>query len=262
MLECVMNVSEGRDTGVLATLRAAAGRDCLDVHADPFHHRAVFTLVGVEAPRALAAEAVARIDLRRHHGVHPRLGVVDVAPFIALEGSTEADALAARDAFGEWAAGTLGVPGFAYGPERSLPDVRRHAFTDLAPTWGPPAPHPTAGAACVGARPLLVAYNVWLVDADLALARRLAAAVRRSDVRALGLQVGDRVQVSMNLVAPQRLGPAAAVDLVAEHAEVAGTELVGLIPEAVLTATDPARWAELDLTPERTIEARLAMRGR
>lgn len=260
MLECVVNVSEGRDAELLSALRAAAGRDCLDVHADPFHHRAVFTLVGVDAPRALAAEAIARIDLRQHRGVHPRLGVVDVVPFVALEGSTEADAVAARDAFGEWAAGTLGVPGFAYGPERSLPDVRRQAFTDLEPTWGPPAPHPTAGAGCVGVRPLLVAYNVWLVDADVALARRVAAAVRRPDLRALGLQVGDRVQVSMNLVAPLRLGPASAVDLVAGHAEVAGTELVGLIPEAVLRATEPARWAELDLAAERTIEARLALR--
>jgi glutamate formiminotransferase len=261
MLECVMNVSEGRDAGVLAALRAAAGRDCLDVHADPFHHRAVFTLVGADAPRALAAEAIARIDLRQHSGVHPRIGVVDVVPFVALEGSTETDALAARDAFGDWAAGTLGVPGFAYGPERSLPDVRRRAFTNLKPTWGPPAPHPTAGAACVGVRPLLVAYNVWLVDADLALARQVAAAVRGPDLRTLGLQVGDRVQVSMNLVAPERLGPAAVVDLVAGHEEVAGTELVGLIPEAVLMATDPARWAELDLAAERTIEARLALRG-
>lgn len=261
MLECVVNVSEGRDAGVLTALRAEAGRDCLDVHADPFHHRAVFTLVGVDAPRALAAEAVARIDLRSHIGVHPRLGVVDVVPFVALVGSTAADAVAARDAFGQWAAATLDLPGFAYGPERSLPDVRRHAFTDLAPTWGPAEPHATAGAACVGARPLLVAYNVWLVDADPTLARRVAAAVRRPEVRSLGLQVGDRVQVSMNLVAPLGLGPAAAVDLVSEHAEVAGAELVGLIPEAVLTAIDPARWAELDLGPERTIEARLAMRN-
>jgi len=261
MLECVVNVSEGRDAAVLDALRAAAGRDCLDVHADPFHHRAVFTLVGVDAPRALATEAVARLDLRRHGGVHPRLGVVDVVPFIALDGSTDTDALAGRGAFGEWAAGTFGLPGFAYGPERSLPDVRRHAFTDLAPTWGPPAPHPTAGAVCVGARPLLVAYNVWLVAADLALARRIAAAVRRPDLRALGLQVGERVQVSMNLTAPERLGPATAVDLVKEHAEIAGTELVGLIPETVLRAIDPARWAELDLASERTIEARLALRG-
>jgi glutamate formiminotransferase len=136
----------------------------------------------------------------------------------------------------------------------------------LAPDDGPDAPHPTAGATAVGARPVLVAYNVWLGAADVAVAQQLAVEVRGDGVRALGLAVGDRAQVSMNLIDPMRVGPAAAYDRVraasrARGASVAGAELVGLLPEAVLAAIEEARWAELDLSPDRTIEARLARRG-
>jgi glutamate formiminotransferase len=132
---------------------------------------------------------------------------------------------------------------------------------DLAPDTGPATPHPSAGAAAVGARPVLVAYNVWLAEPDLATARAVAADLRGSAVRTLGLAVGDRVQVSMNLVAPLEVGPAQAADAVAERVAVAGCELVGLVPEAVLAAVPEARWAELDLAADRTIEARLARRG-
>lgn len=260
MLECVINLSEGRDAAAVAAIAGAAGRDLLDVHTDPHHHRSVLTVVGEDAPRAVAAEAVARIDLRDHDGVHPRIGAVDVVPFVALAGSTFADAVAARDRFGTWAAATLGVPSFRYGPERTLPEVRRHAFVDLAPDDGPPRPHPSAGAIALGARPLLVAYNVWLAEPDLALARRIANEIRGPEVRTLGLPVGDRVQVSMNLVAPEVVGPATATDAVAARAPIAGCELVGLVPEAVLRAVPEARWAALDLAPDRTIEARLAAR--
>ncbi len=261
MLTCAMNVSEGRDPGVLAELVAAAGAAGLDVHVDPHHHRAVITVAGEAAPRAVAEAAVARLDLGAHAGVHPRLGVVDVVPFTPVDGSALGEAVAARDGFGAWLAAELGVPGFAYGPERTLPDVRRHAFAELAPTWGPPSPHATAGACCVGARPPLVAYNVWLADPDLEAARRVAAAVRGPHVRALGLAVGAGVQVSMNLVAPEVVGPAAAYDLVAAHVRVGRAELVGLMPAAVLAAVAPARWAELDLAPDRTVEGRLAAAG-
>lgn len=265
MLECVVNLSEGRDADRLRRMAEAAGPNLLDLHADPHHHRSVLTLVGEEAPRAVAAVAVELLDLREHDGVHPRLGVVDVVPFVALEGSTFAEALAARDAFAAWFAGEHGVPCFRYGPERSLPDVRRHAFRDLPPDVGPASPHPTSGAAAVGARPVLVAYNVWLADPDLARARALAAEVRGAGVRALGLRVGERAQVSMNLIEPLRVGPATAYDRVRRAAlaggtDVAGAELVGLVPEAVLRAIDPARWPELDLGEDRTIEARLASR--
>lgn len=261
MLECVVNVSEGRDRRAVAAIGAAAGGALLDVHTDPDHHRSVLTVVGEEAPRAVAREAVARLDLRAHTGAHPRIGVVDVVPFVPLGGATPADAVAARDAFCAWAADELGLPCFAYGPERTLPEVRRRAFVDLAPTTGPTAPHRTAGAVAVGARPLLVAYNLWLRSPDADLARAVARDLRSPTVRALGLRVGDAVQVSMNLVDPAVTGPADVWDAVAARAEVARAELVGLVPEAVLAATPPERWAQLDLGPERTIEARLRSRA-
>ena len=119
MLECVVNVSEGRDRGVVDAI-ASAGRACLlDVHADPHHNRAVLTLAGPgveDAARAVATEAVRRIDLRLHVGVHPRLGAVDVVPFVPLAGSSMDDAIAARDRFAAWAGDELGVPCFLYGP--------------------------------------------------------------------------------------------------------------------------------------------------
>ena len=257
VLECVLNLSEGRDPVPLAQLAAVAGHDLLDLHSDPHHHRGVFTLLGTEAPRAVTRVAVEILDLRPHKGVHPRFGVVDVVPFVPLAGSTLEDAMVARDSYGEWAADTLGIPCFTYGPERSLPEVRRGAFTTLTPDFGPGSPHPTAGAVAVGARPVLVAYNLWLAGADLALARSTAGAVRGPHLRALAFQVGQSVQVSMNLIAPDVLGPADAYDLVAAHAAIERAELVGLVPSGVLHRIDPARWAQLDLADDRTIEWRL-----
>jgi glutamate formiminotransferase len=250
-LECVINVSEGRDRSAIRRIAVAAGVSLLDVHSDPHHNRSVFTLAGqgVEgAARAVATEALRWIDLRLHVGVHPRLGAVDVVPFVPLDGSTLDDALAARDRFARWAGEDLGVPCFLYGPERSLPDVRRHAFTGLAPDTGPPVAHPTAGAICVGARPVLVAYNVWLAaGVDVATARRIAKEIRGLGLRALGLDVGGRAQVSMNLVNPEHLTPADAYDAVAARAPVDRAELVGLLPPAVLAAVPKERWSQLDL---------------
>jgi len=262
VLECVVNVSEGRDEELLHDLVAAGGDDLLDTHSDPSHHRTVLTVVGTEAPRRIARVAVARIDLTEHVGVHPRIGAVDVVPFVPLAGSTMADAVKARNEFGEWAASELGVPCFFYGRERTLPEVRRTAWATLAPDTGPAVAHPTAGAICVGARGVLVAYNVWLAEPDLTLATRTAALIRGPSLRALGLAVGDHVQVSMNLVDPAHLGPDVAYDLVARHAAPARAELVGLIPADVLTAIPSRRWRELDLAPERTIEHRLESRRR
>lgn len=266
MLECVLNVSEGRDHATLAGLDRAAGADLLDRHSDPHHHRSVLTLVGESAPRAVAEEAVRTIDLRRHQGVHPRLGAVDVVPFVPLPGSTMADAERARDEFAAWMADHLQVPCFLYGTERSLPQVRALAFGSLAPDVGPPGPHPTAGATAVGARPLLVAYNVWMVGGSLAAARSVARRARGPHLRALGLAVGDRLQVSMNLVDPLTVGPLEAFDLVVrlagdEGLQPDGTELVGLLPASVLRSVPPARWAALDLSEDRTVEARLARRA-
>jgi glutamate formiminotransferase len=264
VLECVVNVSEGRDAAAISAIAAAAGPDLLDLHVDPDHHRSVLTLVGEEAPRRVASEAIARLDLRHHSGAHPRVGIVDVVPFVPLDGSTLEDARRARDDFAAWLVQAHAVPVFLYGEERSLPDIRRGAFRSLVPDVGPTTPHPTAGASCVGCRGILVAYNVWLGDASVEEARAIASAIRGPAVRALGLLVGDRVQVSMNLLAPAEVGPAAAHDLVASRvrtpAFIAGAELVGLLPRSVLDAIPTERWAALDLSTDQTIEARLAGR--
>lgn len=261
MLECVINVSEGQRPAVVEELAATAGRAVLDIHHDPDHHRAVLTLVGVDAPRRITSAAVARLDLRVHDGVHPRLGVVDVVPFVPLGSATFADAVQARNDFARWAAGTLELPCFLYGPERSLPDVRREAFHSLAPDFGPPVPHPTAGACAVGARTFLVAYNLWLEGVSLDRAREIAAAIRSTVVRALAFPVGGTAQVSCNLLEPTHTGPAEVYDAVAALAPIARAELVGLLPAAVLDRIPAARWAALDLAPECTIEARLAAGG-
>jgi glutamate formiminotransferase / 5-formyltetrahydrofolate cyclo-ligase len=258
LLESVVNISEGSRPHVVTAIASSAVGSLLDVHSDVHHNRSVLTLVGEAAPRAVARAAVAALDLRRHQGVHPRFGVVDVVPFVPLAGSTLVDAVAARDRFLDWMAAEMGVPGFAYGPERTLPEVRRLAFAELPPDRGPSRPHPTAGATAVGARPVLVAWNVWLAEPDLARAQWIAREIRGPRLRALGLPVGGRVQVSMNLVEPDELGPAEAWDLVAERGALAGAELVGLVPRSVLERTDPARWAELDLAEGKTIESRLA----
>ena len=262
MLECVVNISEGRRRPTVDEVAAAAGECLLDVHVDPHHNRAVLTLAGAEgleeAVRAVVAQAVAAIDLREHTGVHPRLGAADIVPFVPLGDSGMGDAIAARDRFAAWAAENLGLPCFLYGPERPLPEVRRRAFVDLAPDVGPPFPRPRAGATCVGARPVLVAYNVWLAPGVTpAEAKAVAAAVRGAGVRALGLDVGGQAQVSMNLVDPVVTGPAEAYDAVACLVAVDRAELVGLVPAAVVEAVDRSRWAELDLDPSRTIESRL-----
>lgn len=261
MLECVVNVSEGRSKPVLDRLCGAVAGSLLDLHSDPDHHRSVLTLGGAgaeQAARDLTALAVSLLDLSSHAGAHPRLGVVDVVPFVPLEGSTMADAIEARNGFAGWAAATLDLPCFLYEPERSLPQVRRQAWRGLEPDTGPGRPHPTAGAACVGARPLLVAYNVWLKGGDVALARQIAAELRGPGVRSLGLQLGEHAQVSFNLVDPLEVGPAAVYDAVAARAPVERAELVGLVPAAVLAMTPRHRWGELDLGETRTIEARLA----
>jgi glutamate formiminotransferase len=266
VLECVVNISEGRDRQAISSIADAAGGELLDVHSDADHHRSVLSLVGEDAPRRVAAEAIARVDLREHVGAHPRLGVVDVVPFVPLAGEPIEDAIAARNTFAAWLAETHDVPVFLYGPERSLPEVRRQAFRDLRPDLGPTAPHVSAGAACVGARPVLVAYNVWLRGTSVDSARAIASEIRGPTLRALGLAAGDAVQVSMNLVEPATLGPALAYDLVRGAVEqrgggVARAELVGLVPRAVLSEIDPRRWDELDLDDARTIEARLERAG-
>ncbi len=269
--ECVVNVSEGRDPAVISALAAAGGPWVLDVHSDPDHHRSVLTLAGRAEPLTAAVQRVARtavslIDLRLHAGAHPRFGALDVVPWVALSGwplgpGDERRAVALRDRFARWAAAELQLPCFLYGPERSLPALRRSAWGDLAPDHGPLRPHPRAGAAAVGARGALVAYNLWLSEPDLDAARRVASEIRGPALRTLGLRVGTAVQVSCNLIDPWVLGPSAAYDAVAARAPVARAELVGLVPARVLEAEDPGRWEQLGVSPAQTIEARLEQAG-
>jgi len=284
--ECVVNISEGRDAGVVAAVAAAGGPLVLDVHTDAEHHRSVLTLAGpladVEvATRRVAAVAVERIDLRRHAGVHPRRGSVDVVPFVPLRAADGSrtpwdSVLGARNAYARWSGDELGVPCFLYGPERSLPDVRRDAFVALAPDTGPPVAHPTAGATAVGARTVLIAYNVWISatggegvhrEDAVAVARSLAAGIRRPGLRTLGLAVGGGAQVSCNVVDPDRVTLTEVYDAVARGAAARGYdvcrgELVGLLPDAALSAVPEGRRAELGLRSEDTIEFRLdARRG-
>jgi glutamate formiminotransferase len=278
IFECVVNVSEGRDDVVLAALAASTGPALLHLHRDPNHHRAVLTLAGTAeavaaAARALATDTVARLDLRDHEGAHPRLGVLDVVPFVPYQPGRRppedlSHAVALRDDFAHWLGTELGVPSFLYGPlpgggNRTLPEIRRHAFAvgGLAPDFGPPRPDPRTGASAVGARRVLVAYNVWVSSVEVA--RRVAPAVRGPAVRALGLAVGDRAQVSCNLIDPAAYGPARLFDevgaLVAQAGgAVQGAELVGLLPQTVLAAIPRSRWAGLGLDERSTIEARLA----
>jgi glutamate formiminotransferase len=251
VLVSAVNISEGRNGPALTAIVSAAGGSLLDVHRDEHHNRSVLTLVGVEAVHRVVVEAVARIDLRRHSGVHPRLGAVDVVPFVPFGETTMPEARAARDSFVLWAMHEVALPAIVYDDEGpTLPEVRRWARLRLLP-------HPTAGAVCVAARAPLVAFNVWLASDDLSVARRAASAVRSPTVRALGLPVGERVQVSMNLIDPLRVGPAAAYDAVAAETAVTGAELVGLVPDAVLQAVPRPRWDELDLGEDRTVEVRL-----
>ncbi len=256
----------------LADLDLVCRRDMLDRHSDCDHHRSVFTLAGETAVRDLTRACVERLDIAEHQGAHPRLGVVDVVPFVPLAGSTMGDARRARDDYARWVSSTFEIPVFVYGPadsnERQLPDIRRSAFRGLAPDFGPSSPHPTAGAICVGMRDVLVAYNVWLNDdVSFDVARAIARDVRGDGVRTLALRVGSRVQISTNLVEPRRVGPMEAFDRIRTSAEIHGArathgELVGLLPAEVLERIPAPRWSELDVDESRTIEVRLESRRR
>ena len=281
LTECVINISEGRDVDVIRDIADQAGATLLDVHTDPEHHRSVLTLGGQtdsieEAARSVMSTAVRRIDLGDHQGVHPRMGVVDVVPFVPLGPTGRIDtAIDARNRLAAWAGSDLELPCFLYGPERSLPDVRREAFRTLDPDTGPSTPHPTAGATAVGARPLLVAYNIWITVSEgsefdtagaVGLARGIASSIRSPSVRSLGLAVGSGAQVSCNLIEPHATDVATLFDTVSHLVDEAGgdverAELVGLVPRELLTGVPSHRWAELDLSEEKTIEGRLASVG-
>jgi len=266
LIECVPNFSEGRNAETLDAIRAALtsvpGVRLLDAQADPSHNRSVFTLVAppdaaVEAAFRGIKVAAERIDLRTHRGEHPRMGAADVVPFIPLESVTMDDCVALARRLGERVGAELGIPVFLYEraatrPERAnLADVRKGEFEGLrdligtdpahAPDFGPARIHPTAGAVAVGARPFLVAYNVYLNTGDQAVAKAIAKKVRTATgglpaVKALGMLVGGEAQVSMNLVDIDVTPPHVAFAAVAAAAREAGSaavwsEIVGMMPE-------------------------------
>jgi glutamate formiminotransferase len=296
LLECVPNVSEGRDAQNVAAIAeafASAGATLLDVESDRDHNRSVITIAGtrrevVEGAVRGARAAMGRIDLTKHQGSHPRMGATDVVPFVPLEGATTADAVAAANEAAERIANECGVPTFLYGDaarteaRRDLAKVREGQFEGLrdavrsdparAPDFGPRALHPTAGATAVGARFWLVAFNVDLDTRDAALAKRIAKEIRERDgglpgVKALGFDLPERgwVQVSMNLVDYRKTSPIQAYDAVASRAEaagarVAGSELVGLVPRAACPPGFAKRVRLLSFDEDQVVETRLAKR--
>lgn len=257
ILGCALNFSEGRRSAVIDEVagRAAAFVPVLDVFPDPDHNRTVLTIAGapaalVDAVVAAGHSIVSHVDLSAHQGVHPRTGAVDVVPFYPLGTTSPALAVNAAQACSLRLWHELRLPSFLYEQAspapvpRTLPWVRRQAFVDLEPDTGGPEPHPTAGAAVVGARGLLVAYNVLLDTPHLGTVRRCAALVRAGsdgNLRTLGLYLASRdaTQVSMNILYPQRFTLAQAYRAVTEAAEAEGTaatgsQIVGLVPRACL----------------------------
>jgi glutamate formiminotransferase len=259
LFESVPNFSEGRRPEVISAIADAAGANAqlLDVDADPDHHRVVIS-IAASRPRLLdgllaaVAAAVERIDLRTHQGVHPRVGAADVVPIVPLGESTLTDARELAREVGMRIWSDLHVPVYWYGEQRSLADIRAGRAN---PDLGGPDLHPTAGAVCVGARPVLVAFNVLLPDLDVAEARALARSLRESSGGMRGVQAmvfllpGDRVQLSMNLFRLDETPPAAILaELARREVNVGEPQLVGLCPAI----------AAGEVAAGRVLEARLA----
>jgi glutamate formiminotransferase / 5-formyltetrahydrofolate cyclo-ligase len=271
-------------------VRGVSGARLADVHADPDHHRSVFTFLGApqaveEAALALAAAVFARVDMRAHRGIHPRMGALDVLPFVPLRDVAMADAVAVARRVGERLGREYGLPVYFYGasatrPERrAVRDIRRGEYEGLPrkladPAWrpdcGPAAFHPRGGAIAVGARDVLVAFNIWLDSTDLGAATAIARAVRESSgglacVQALGLPLERRglVQVSMNLLDYRRTGIARAYDAVTEQAARRGitikrAELIGLAPRAAFEGRAPETVGLPDLADTKYLDAYLS----
>lgn len=252
LLACIPNVSEGRDTGTVDALATAAARASwvLDVSTDPDHNRTVLSLAGQnveEAAFALVAEAVRRIDLRRHSGVHPRRGVADVLPLVPLGKATLPAAVAAAHRLGVRIWQELRTPVYFYGAAGS------HTLAGVRSASPPPpdlgdSPHPTAGVVCVGARGPLIAYNALLIGVDLPAARRLAVAIRESSggvpgVQALAFAVSAGIQLSMNLTRPEECPPRlalGALQQIAGREHVGRDEIVGLCSARAALGCDAA----------------------
>lgn len=292
VLEAVPNFAEGRD---LEKVRGLVDRissfevDVLDWSADADHDRSVITYIGdppavEEASLAAARFALEHIDLRTHQGVHPRVGALDVMPFVPLHGLAMDDAIASARRVGDGIA-ALGVPVFFYGyasrpPGRGLAELRRGGFEALVAGFDDgrrpdlPAdatgPHPTAGVTCVGARDVLLAWNVFVSGIDVTQARRIASTIRERDgglegLRALGLRLEgqDRVQISMNLEDPERGSPLAAFERIESEVRSMGgavveTEVIGMMPDALVLPETADRLKLPDLGSARVLSHRVA----
>jgi glutamate formiminotransferase len=293
LIESIPNVSEGRRADVIERLagaiRQTPGARLLDHSADPSHNRSVFTVAGepapvVEAVLALFAVAISSIDLRTHTGEHPRIGAVDVVPFVPLEGATMDDCVSVARQVGAAVAARFAVPVYLYEQaaadraRQKLEDVRRGGFEALGgrmaganwrPDFGPDTPHSSAGASAIGARRPLIAYNINLATNRLDIARAIAAAIRESSggfkyVKAAGFTLAHRgiVQVSMNLTNYEQTSIFEVFDAVQREARRHGvavleSEIIGLVPAAALV--NPAA-IDLQLArfgPEQILENRL-----
>jgi glutamate formiminotransferase len=293
IIECVPNVSEGRRPEIVAAMadaiRAVDAVRLLDYSSDASHHRSVFTFAGdaagVErAVLALFERAVADVDLRAHRGEHPRMGAVDVVPFVPIEGVTMADCVALARKVGTAVADRFHVPVFLYeeassNPARkNLEDIRRGEFEGLAakmategwaPDFGPAAPHPSAGAVVIGARMALIAYNINLATNRLDVAKKIAAAIRHSSggyrfVKAMGIALEERgiVQVSMNLTNYEKTPIFRVFETVKREAERYGvavleSEIVGLVPSAALNAAAEFYLQIAGFTADQVLENKL-----
>jgi glutamate formiminotransferase len=293
IIECVPNISEGRRTDIVREIveavRQVPGATVLDVSSDASHNRSVLTLASdasalEAAVLALFAATLPRIDLRQHKGEHPRLGAVDVVPFVPIEDATMADCVELAKRTAAAVAEQFAVPVYLYEEaaaspaRRNLEDIRRGEFEGLAekmrrpewaPDFGPAAPHPQAGAVVMGARMPLIAFNINLATDRIEVAKRIAAAVRFSSgglrfVKAMAVMLGDRqiVQVSMNLTNAEKTPIHRAFELVTREAarygvSVLESEIVGLVPASALMAT-AAWYLQLEgFQPDQVLETRL-----
>ena len=287
IIECVPNVSEGRRQNIVESLVDAVRRTgvrVLDHSSDASHNRSVLTLAADREPLkagvlALFAAAIDEIDLRKHEGEHPRVGAVDVVPFIPIEGVTMSDCVALAKDVGRAVAERFAVPVFLYeeasdNPVRkNLEDIRRGQFEGLAskmalpgwtPDFGPATPHPSAGASVIGARMPLIAYNINLNTDRLDVAKKIAIAIRQSSgglryVKAMGVKLDDRnlAQVSINLTNFEKTPMFRVFEMVKREAERYGvsileSEIVGLVPSAALVSA-----AEFYLQLERFSSAQI-----
>ena len=291
VLEAIPNFSEGKDLDLLRAVVEVitrSGVEVLDWSADPHHNRSVVTFIG--EPQAVEAAAVAaavfsleHLDLREHQGVHPRVGALDVLPFVPLQGLELADAVESAHRVGAKLS-ELGLPVYFYGlasspPGRRLADIRPGGFEALCERFpegrepdlaaGRSAAHPTAGVTCVGAREGLLAWNLYVEGVGLDRVHSLAAEVRESgggfaSLRALAfeLEPGGRIQFSMNLEDMERTSPFDVFRYVEERLQswggrVAGTEIIGMIPDPLVLPAAADRLHLLDSFPSRLLSARL-----